>query len=161
MFPLNRFVRLALACALLVIAVAMWTPPMEAAFRHSPVLILLPLAVYLIILALLVLDTLRPQYRRAILRRLPLGLGLVLLGACASGCTGLGGLSAPGTAGSASASAVLGALADTAKAINNACTGTFAANITFAPPLPPVGSLSVNQNCGLKSAGQPAPAAGQ
>jgi hypothetical protein len=61
--------------------------------------------------------------------------------ACAalSACSTLGGAASPATSGSA--------LLDAVKAISANCTGAFNANLTFAPPLPPSGSLVVNQTC--------------
>lgn len=81
------------------------------------------------------------------MKNLILVAALAAAAGCASACSPFAG----GPVGaSANTSQVLGSLADTAKAINSACTGTFAANITFAPPLPPVGNLNVNQTCGVK-----------
>jgi hypothetical protein len=70
--------------------------------------------------------------------------------ACAialSGCNTLGGVAGPTAGGSD--------LLDTVKTISSNCTGAFTANLTFAPPLPPSGSLVVNQMCGTS----PTPAA--
>lgn len=63
--------------------------------------------------------------------------------ACAlglSGCSSLGMSSGASSGGTD--------LLDAVKSIAANCTGQFAANLTFAPPLPPSGSLVVNQSCG-------------
>lgn len=79
--------------------------------------------------------------------------------ACAFGlcaCSTLPG-SVPGAAGNGSA------LLDAVKSIAANCSGAFNANLTFAPPLPPSGSLVVNQTCGTSPplAAAPKPVAAQ
>lgn len=50
-----------------------------------------------------------------------------------------------------------GDLIETVRAMSARCTGAFNANLTFAPPLPPSGSLVVNQTCAAPPADKPAP----
>ena len=65
-----------------------------------------------------------------------------------SGCGTLGGVTAPKASGTE--------LLDAVKSLTSNCSGAFNANLTFAPPLPPSGSLVVNQTCGAAgTAGRP------
>lgn len=87
------------------------------------------------------------------------GAALACLLAGTSACSTFGGLP---SGGSANGAQVLTGLSDAVKAVNSSCTGTFAANLNFAPPLPPIGNLNINQTCGLKQAGgDPSPTPAQ
>ncbi|MBS0359812.1 MAG: hypothetical protein JSR98_00420 [Proteobacteria bacterium] len=80
-----------------------------------------------------------------------------LASACAlgvSGCAALGGSPVAATTNGAD-------LLNTVKAISSNCAGTFTANLTFAPPLPPSGSLAVNQTCAAPAVAAAAKAVSQ
>jgi hypothetical protein len=70
--------------------------------------------------------------------------------ACALACAALSACSTLGGAANSATSG--GALLDAVQAISANCTGAFSANLTFAPPLPPSGSLVVNQTCNAPAA---------
>jgi hypothetical protein len=84
-----------------------------------------------------------------------------LLAGCASLCVAFG-LSGCGTLGAGAGPAASGStLLDAVRSISANCTGVFNANLTFAPPLPPSGSLVVNQTCSAPASASPvAPAPG-
>lgn len=74
--------------------------------------------------------------------------GLCAAAIALSGCSTLGA-SAGGPSGGS------GALLDAVRAISANCAGAFNANLIFAPPLPPSGSLVVNQTCGTAAPVKP------
>ena len=68
---------------------------------------------------------------------------MVGLTACALGLSACGTLNGPTASGSGG-----GELLEAVQTITANCNGAFNANLTFAPPLPPSGSLVVSQTCG-------------
>jgi len=70
-----------------------------------------------------------------------------VLGACSVSLSGCGTLNAAPGAKSGGTD-----LLDAVKSLTANCSGGLNANLTFAPPLPPSGSLVVNQTCGAASA---------
>lgn len=89
------FAALVAACAFLALAVHLNAGPIAIAVSAHPLLLL---ALVAITLAVAFLTALRPDGRRRVLRLVFPALGLLAVAACASGCSGVGGLGLPGGA---------------------------------------------------------------
>jgi hypothetical protein len=142
MFPLNRFAKLLVALVLIALAIIAHLPGFDVMLAAHPAALILAPTLTLSFAALLVLDSLRPVYRRRVLRWAFAATGLAAVMAM-SACAGLpltGNPAADAKTAAANVSAInanLGAFNQQAMtAVLLACGTDVDVSVAFPAPVP-------------------------